>query len=68
MTRPEARERSGRGAARPLDLIHRSNCSKPGRGRRPATVSYRIEECGPAVLGAVLLILEKLERGGYGTT
>ncbi len=31
MTRPEARERPGRGAARPpLDLIHRSNCSTPG--------------------------------------
>jgi hypothetical protein len=31
VTRTEARQRSGRGAARPpLDLIHRSNCSTPG--------------------------------------
>jgi hypothetical protein len=70
--------RAGGRARPPLDLIHRSNCSKPasmrvcGRfgGNRPSgvsTVSYDVERGdSQAVLDCVVALLMNLEAGVYG--
>lgn len=62
---------AGQGAAA-LDLIHRSNCSKPAlarvSGRLTARVSYREGEVSQAVIEAAMALALKLAKGGYGPT
>lgn len=51
-----------------LDLIHRSNCSKPALARVAAR-SYRLESrVSQTVLDAVFCLAIKLHQGGYERT